>query len=181
MTRTRRLTFLAALIAVVAIGVPAVIAADPPASPGPPERARERAKAPRVEVTLSGTIERTTDDQGRPTFTLTANGTTYELSAGPKWFHGEGGGPLAAFVGKSVEVHGWQREGTTDVDVETIDGQALRAAGRPPWAGGPKAFGEGHPGWKAWMADGHPGRGLGREHAPGQLKEKPADAETDED
>jgi hypothetical protein len=74
-----------------------------------------------------------------------------------------------------VTVHGWQREGTTDVSVDTVDGVALRAAGRPPWAGGPKAVGERHPGWKAWKLNGEkPGRGLGRERAPGQLKDKPA-------
>ena len=29
-----------------------------------------------------------------------------------------------------------------------------------------------HPGWKPWMANGKPGKGLGRENAPGQLKDK---------
>ena len=174
MLRPHRLILLVALLAVVAVGVPAVLAADPSAPPGPPDHARERAKGPKMEVTLRGTIVRTTDEKGRPTFTLTENGMTYELSAGPKWFHGASGGPLAEFVGRSVEVHGWQREGSTDVSVDTVDGERVVPEGRPPWAGGPKALGEGHPGWKSWMADGHPGRGLGREHAPGQLKEKPA-------
>jgi hypothetical protein len=175
MTGSRRIVIAAALVTALAVGVPGVIAADPSPSPGPSERAAKPAKAPKVEVTLRGTIERTTDDKGRPTFTLTTGGTTYELSAGPKWFHGAGGGPLAAYVGKTVTIHGWQREGTTDVSVDTVDGVALRAAGRPPWAGGPKTLGERHPGWKAWKLNGErPGRGLGREHAPGQLKDKPA-------
>ena len=164
--------------------VPAVLAAEPSAPPSPPDHAREKAKAPKVEVTLNGTIERTTDDKGRPTFALTAGGTTYELSAGPKWFHGAGGGPLAEFVGRSVEVHGWQREGSTDVSVDTVDGERVLPEGRPPWAGGPRANGQRHPGWKPWKlwgSDERPARGLGREHAPGQLKEKPADADTSED
>jgi hypothetical protein len=181
----RRLPLLVAIVAILAVGVPVVMAADPSPKPGPPDHAGAKTKAPKVEVTLNGTIVQGTDDKGRPTFTMTAGGTTYELSAGPMWFHGTGGGPLAAHAGKSVEIHGWQREGTTDVSVDTVDGTALRAAGRPPWAGGPKALGERHPGWKAWKAEGangFPGRGLGRDHAPGQLKEKPADDEaTDSD
>lgn len=176
----RRLPIVVALVAAVAVGVP-VLAADP--SPGPPDHAATKAKtkAPKVEVTLSGTIEQSTDDKGRPTFTLTSGGTTYTLSAGPKWFHGAGGGPLAAYAGKSVEIHGWQREGTTDVSVDTVDGTRVVPAGRPAWAGGPKALGERHPGFKPWQtfgSDGHPGRGHGRENAPGQLKDKPADDET---
>ena len=55
---------------------------------------------------------------------------------------------------------------------ETVEGTALREGGKPPWAGGPWVVGETHPGWKPWMADGKPGKGLGRESAPGQLKDK---------
>jgi len=181
----RRLPLLVAIVAILAIGVPVVTAADPSPKPGPSERAAKPAKGPRVEVTLSGTINRTTDDKGRPTFTLTSGGTTYTLSAGPKWFYGTGGGPLATYAGKNVEIHGWKREGTTDVSVDTVDGARLLPTGRPAWAGGPKALGERHPGFKPWKADGadgFPGRGLGRDHAPGQLKDKSADDEaTDSD
>ena len=46
------------------------------------------------------------------------------------------------------------------------------APGKPPWAGGPWVVGETHPGWKPWMADGKPGKGHGRENAPGQLKKE---------
>ena len=63
---------------------------------------------------------------------------------------------------------GTTHEGTTELDVETVDGATLRAAGKPPWAGGPWVVGSTHPGWKPWMADGKPGKGLGREGAPGQ-------------
>lgn len=165
--------------AMFAFAVPA-FSAEPSAPPGK-EKApgQQKERAPQVEVTLNGTVERTTDERGRPVFTLTQGGTTWELSAGPKWWWGEDGGPLGAFVGKNVEIKGSHREGSTDVGVDSVDGQALRAenAGRPPWAGGPKVVGEKHPAWKAWQgarADGRRGDGLGRGAAPGQLKEKPA-------
>ena len=178
------LQLLVALVAAIAVGVPVVLAADPTPDPGATESTKpgrgpksEQAKAPKVEVTLRGTIQRTTDNQGRPTFTLTSGGSTYELSAGPKWFHGADGGPLAAYVGKNVEVHGWQREGTTDLSVDMVDSVRIVPAGRPVWAGGPKVHDERHPGWKPWHATGKQGHGLGRENAPGQLKDKPADDE----
>jgi hypothetical protein len=62
------------------------------------------------------------------------------------------------------------QEGDAEVDVDTVDGKAIRAPGKPPWAGGPWVVGPSHPGWKSWMADGKPGKGHGRENAPGQLK-----------
>jgi hypothetical protein len=133
-------------------------------------------QAPEIAVTLIGTVVKTADGKGRPTFTLTVGGVTWELSAGPKWYWGDKN-PLVAFVGKSVKVTGTHHEGETELDVETVDGTALRAAGKPPWAGGPKLQGERHPGWKAWKADkanGKPGKGHGREGAPGQLKDKSA-------
>ena len=75
-------------------------------------------------------------------------------------------------MGKSVSIAGSTHAGETELDVETVDGTALRAPGKPPWAGGPWVVGETHPGWKPWMADGKPGKGLGRENAPGQLKKQ---------
>ena len=172
-----------ALVAAFAVGVPAVLAADPSPSPAAAETAKpgkgpKDARAPRVEITLTGIIERTTDAKGRPTFTLTSGGTTYELSAGPKWYYGPGGGPLAAHVGTSTEVHGWHRDGSTKVSVDTVDGSRIVTTGRPPWAGGPKIHGQKHPGWKAWHEHGRRGHGLGRDGAPGQLKDKPPGDET---
>ncbi len=108
---------------------------------------------------------------GDPTYTLTADGKTWILSAGPPWFWGDKN-PLAASVGKSVAVVGTTDADGTDVDVQTIDGTALRGPGRPPWAGGPWVVGPTHPGWKDWMADGKPGNGHGRDDAPGQLKKE---------
>ena len=40
-----------------------------------------------------------------------------------------------------------------EVEVETVDGVALREPGRPPWAGGWKAVGSAHPGWSQDKAD----------------------------
>ncbi len=103
---------------------------------------------------------------------MTVDGVTWELSAGPKWFWGNNH-PLAAFVGKTVQVTGTYHAGETELDVATIDGKALRAAGKPPWAGGPKAVGNAHPGWN----NGKPGKGHGRDSAPGQRKDKSEDAD----
>lgn len=161
----------------LAVAVP-VVAADPPG------QARDKSKAPEIAITVSGTVAQTTDTKGRPTFELTAGGTTWELSAGPKWYWGANS-PLKAYVGKNVEVAGTHREGSTDLSVQTIDGTSIRAAGRPPWAGGPKAVGERHPGFKAWKTRGGNGKGKGngRATAPGQLKDKaskPDEPDTDE-
>lgn len=125
------------------------------------------AKTPEIATSLIGAVASSEDAKGRATFTMTVGGVIWELSAGPKWFWGANN-PLAAFVGKTVEVTGTYHAGETELDVDTIDGKALRAPGKPPWAGGPKVVGKTHPGWK----DGKPGKGHGREHAPGQNKDK---------
>ena len=156
----RSLLVLAGLAAVLLIAAPAFAA-----NPSPkPEKAQ---KGPEIARTLTGVVSMATDAKGRPTFTMTVDGVTWELSAGPKWFWGDKN-PLAAFVGKTVEVTGTARAGGSDLDVVTVDGKALRAAGKPPWAGGPKVVGQSHPGWK----DGKPGKGYGRDGAPGQNKDK---------
>ncbi len=121
---------------------------------GKPDKAD---KGPEVDVTVQGTVQQTTDGQGRPAFTLTAAGKTWELSAGPPWFWGDKN-PLKPYVGKSVTIAGSTDDGGTELDVETVDGTAIRAPGKPPWAGGPWVVGPTHPGWKPWMADGKPGK-----------------------
>jgi hypothetical protein len=180
----RRLRFLVvggAMVAALAIAIP-VVGADPSPSAGPPGQTKphkspnpnkpdKAAKGPEVAVTVTGTVTKGTDDKGRPTYSVTAGGKTWQLSAGPSWYWGDRN-PLDAYVGKSVSIAGSAHAGGTELDVETIDGKALREGGKPPWAGGPWVVGESHPGWKPWMADGKPGRGLGRENAPGQLKDK---------
>lgn len=158
--RRRPLLIVAGLVAVLLIAGPA-FGANPSAKP---DKAQ---KGPEIARTLTGVVTSTTDAKGRPSFAMTVDGVTWELSAGLKWFWGDSN-PLAAYVGKTVEVTGTYRAGETDLDVLTVDGKALRAAGKPPWAGGPKVVGSAHPGWK----DGKPGKGYGREHAPGQNKDK---------
>lgn len=148
--------------------------ANPNASTEPeesakPDKAAKPDKGPETTVTLKGTVDKVVDGNGRTTFTMTVDGTTWDLSAGPPWFWGDNN-PLAAYVGKSVTVVGTTRTGDTEVDVDTVDGQALRAPGKPPWAGGPWVVGPTHPGWKDWMAGGKPGNGQGKDSAPGQLK-----------
>ena len=170
-----------AMVVALAIAIP-VMGADPSPSGGPPgqskppkaakpDKAAKAAKTPEVAVTVQGTVSKGTDKDGHPAYTVTADGKTWELSAGPSWYWGDKN-PLDVYVGKSVSIAGSAHEGETELDVETVNGTALRAPGKPPWAGGPWTVGETHPGWKSWMADGKPGRGLGRENAPGQLKDK---------
>jgi hypothetical protein len=174
---------LVAGFAVVAISIP-VLAASPPPSAAPagsaaphasakPEKSAKPDKGPETAISLKGTVQKTVDGDGRPTYTTTVDTKTWTLSAGPTWFWGDKN-PLAAFVGKSVTVAGTTHSGEAEVDVETVDGKALREEGKPPWAGGPWVVGPIHPGWKDWMADGKPGNGHGRENAPGQLKKDSA-------
>ncbi len=162
-----------------ALAAAPVLAADASAPPAPPGQTKPKpdkpgkpdkaAKGPELAITVTGTVEASTDGKGRPEYTITVSGTTWALSAGPKWF-AAAASPLKAAVGDSVTVVGTHREGDTDLDVETIDGKAVREDGRPAWAGGPSWVGQQHPGWKAWKLNGKPGRGLGREGAPGQNK-----------
>ena len=180
--RSRRISLVGlALVAGLAIAIP-VMGADPSPSNVPPGQAKpdkspnpnkpdKAAKGPEVAVTVQGTVTKATDENGRPTYNLTAGGKTWELSAGPGWYWGDTN-PLNTYVGKSVSIVGSTRAGDTELDVESVDGKALREGGKPPWAGGPWVVGKTHPGWKDWMAGGKPGKGLGRANAPGQLKDK---------
>ncbi len=152
-----------ALVAVLAIAIPA-LGADPSASPGASGHAKEpkASKGPEIALTLTGTVDRTTDAKGRPTFAMTVGGVTWELSAGPKWYWLDKN-PLAAYVGKSVKVAGSYHAGKNKLHVESVDGKVIRTPGKPPWAGGPKKLGKIHPGF---------GHGQGRDGAPGQRKDK---------
>lgn len=193
----RRLLLAGAVIAGLAISVPVLGASPSPFASAPPTASpsasaapaankapvaspepskapkAKKAKSPEIAATVTGTIRQGTDAKGRPTFTITAGGTTWTLEAGPSWYWGDKN-PLKASVGKSVTVVGSHKTGATDLDIDTVNGKAIRAAGKPPWAGGPWVVGSAHPGWKSWMADGKPGKGLGRENAPGQNKDEPA-------
>ena len=115
-----------------------------------PKVAKE--KTPSVDVTLSGTVAARTDADGNPEYTLSVGSTTYTIDAGPSWYWKDKN-PLKPFVGKRVTVVGEQKQGSTEVDVLTVDGKALREPGKPPWAGGWKVVGKDHPGWSQDKAD----------------------------
>jgi len=129
------------------IAVP-TLAADPPA-PGKPDKA---ARPPATPLTVSGVVRASTDASGVTSYTVRSGGTTYTLEAGPSWFFGDKH-PLKRFVGMDVTIAGERRPGSNEVRVDTVDGAALRSAGKPPWAGGWKAVGAAHPGWTQEKAD----------------------------
>ncbi|HUG29805.1 MAG TPA: hypothetical protein VMQ65_04715 [Candidatus Limnocylindria bacterium] len=159
------LTAAAALVA-VALAVPAL--AGQPSSP--PGQAKE--KVEKSPITLNGTIQKSTDADGDAVYTLADGGTTYTLEAGPKWFFGDDY-PLEPYVGQDVTVEGEIADGSTEVDVNSIDGTELRGEGKPPWAGGWKQVGERHPGWSQEKADRFEAK-FGGCFPPGQCKDKPA-------
>lgn len=171
-----------ALIVVVALALP-VLAADPSANPSAspaaggggkpdksakPDKANKGNKTPEIAITLRGAVVAATDAKGRPTFSLSSGGTTYELEAGPAWFWGANN-PLTKFAGKTVTIAGEVHVGGTEVDVLTVDGAAIRAPGKPPWAGGWKVQGEKHPGWSQAKADKHKAK-FGDCWPPGKCK-----------
>jgi hypothetical protein len=164
---TRRPTILLpfAALLLVALAVP-VLAAKPSSPPG-----QAKDKVPAAPITLTGTIQTATDAEGATTYTLRDGGTTYTLEAGPAWFFGDAH-PLKPYVGKSVRVEGEVAEGSTEVSVKSVDGVALRAEGKPPWAGGWKRVGQLHPGWSQEKADRFKAK-FGDCFPPGQCKDKP--------
>jgi hypothetical protein len=191
------LTVLAILIAVIAL--PA-LAADPSASPSAssspaataapaatakpskapkPDKAAKPEKGPETDVTLTGTVGTRTDADGRTEYTLTTTTKTVVLEAGPPWFFGDNH-PLKAYVGKKVTITGTQRAGADEVEVTAVDGKAIRAAGKPPWAGGWKRVGAKHPGWTQEKWDRWQTRASAKAKAlgvdcfpPGLCKDKP--------
>src|SRR6185369_6971952 len=97
-------------IVALAIAIP-VLGADPSSPPGQTkpdkspnpgqqkkaEKGAKEAKTPEIAITVTGTVQQATDGEGRPTFTLTADGKTWGLSAGPTWYRGAKN-PLATYV-----------------------------------------------------------------------------------
>jgi hypothetical protein len=148
-----------AAVVVALVAVPA-LAAKPD---------KDSAKA---SITISGTVQVAADADGKDAYTLRDGGTTYQLEAGPAWFFGDKY-PLKPFVGKNVTIVGEVAEGSTEVDVESVDGTALRTPGRPPWAGGWRVVGAAHPGWSQAKADRMHDK-FGDCFPPGQCKDKPA-------
>ena len=162
MNRHRMLAAIGLIALLVALAVPAFAAKpssplgqanEPAAKPNsPPGQAHKPDKAPKAAITITGTIQESTGADGRAVFTLQDGGTTYTLDGGPSWFYGDDH-PLKKYVGQTVTVAGEVADGSTEIEVETVDGTALREPGRPPWAGGWKVVGERHPGWSQDKAD----------------------------
>ena len=171
MTRRPPVLLLALAILSIAVALPS-LAAEPSAAPGPgkSQQAKE-AKVPKDPVTLTGTVSVTTDAEGNSTYTLVSGGVTYTLEAGPSWFHGDNH-PLKPFVGTSVTIAGEKAADSTEVEVKTVNGTAIRGEGKPPWAGGWKRVGEKHPGWSQEKADRFAAK-FGDCFPPGQCKTKP--------
>jgi len=183
------LSLIGLLVAIVALpalaadpsGAPTASAApeaskEPRASKAPkapkPERGPKERKAPGATVTVAGNVATRTNADGETEYTITSGGKTLTLEAGPSWFFKDKH-PLKSFVGKRVTIVGEQRAGETEIDVETVDGKRLREPGKPPWAGGWKVVGEGHPGWTQEKADRFKAK-FGGCFPPGQCKDKPA-------
>ena len=148
------LAVLALVVLAIVVAIP-VLGASPAPSGGPGNdngngKGPKGSHEPEVQVTLKGTVAATTAADGSVDYTLAADGKTVHLEAGPKWFWGDKN-PLKAFVGKSVTIVGEQSG--DEVDVQTVDGTAIRAPGKPPWAGGWKVVGKAHPGWSQAKAD----------------------------
>lgn len=112
----------------------------------------DKAETPEAQTTLKGTVGTKTNADGETQYTLTVGSTAYILEAGPAWYWKDNN-PLKAYVGKSVTVVGEQEHGSTSVDVQSVDGKAIREPGKPPWAGGWKVVGKDHPGWSQDKAD----------------------------
>ena len=144
----------ALIVLAVIVAIP-VLAASPPPSGGPGNgngngHGADKSHEPEVQVTLHGLVSATTDADGETGYTIAADGKTLHLEAGPPWFWGDKN-PLKVAVGKSVTIVGEQSG--DEVDVQSIDGTAVRPPGKPPWAGGPNAVGSIHPGWSQAKAD----------------------------
>ena len=173
MTRRPAVLIVAIAALLILVAIP-VLAASPSPGPGSNGRGPEEKppKAPELAVTLNGTVEASTDTSGKTTYTLRSGGKTYTLEAGPAWFFGDQN-PLKPYVGKSVTIVGEQAAGSSELEVTSVDGTALRAPGRPPWAGGWKVVGERHPGWSQEKADRFKAK-FGDCFPPGHCKDKPA-------
>ena len=150
---TRRPTLVLAVMALVLLVAVPVLAGQPTGAPGKSAApGQQKTKVAEAPITISGTVESSTDADGNASYTLTDGGTTYALDAGPGWFFGDDY-PLKPYVGKAVTIIGEKADGSNEVDVVSVDGKALREPGKPPWAGGWKVVGERHPGWSQDKAD----------------------------
>lgn len=147
------LAALAVLVLAIAVALPA-LAAPPDAKPGPeaskPAKVPKADRSPEVTVTVKGLVSSTKRADGTTDITIAADGKTLHLRVGPPWYVAATS-PLTPFVGKTVTIVG-EQDGDT-IDVDTIDGVGVLGPGKPPWAGGWKKFGAGHPGWSQAKVD----------------------------
>ena len=148
-------------LAPLAAPTPAAEPAAKPAATPKPAKVPDANEGP-IE-TRTGTLGTRTDVDGDVEYVL--NGV--ELSVGPPWYWGTNN-PLKGCDGTSVTVTGRME---TDPPSTKANGKAndadgpefevyavtcggkvipVRAEGKPPWAGGPKAVGERHPGYAGW-------------------------------
>jgi len=129
------------------------------------------AKAPETSITASGKVAQiTVNGEGRYILQDGAGKTLYYLEVGPPWYYKSvsKAHPLDKYANQQATVTGVVEQARakgpkpgkgnakqkaaapTDapvLSVYTINGEKLRDAGRPPWAGGPKSV-PGHPGSK---------------------------------
>ena len=166
----RSLRYALVAVALVALAAVPVLAGGGNSGNAP---GQQKDKVAKLEITISGTIEKAAAAEGKSEYTLADGGTTYILRAGPPWFFAAGEYPLDPFVGDSVTIVGEHAEGSNEVDVISVNGTVLRAEGKPPWAGGWKRVGEAHPGWSQEKADRMKAK-FGDCFPPGQCKDKPA-------
>lgn len=142
------------------VGVAAVN--HPSGEPSPTALAR----APAVETregtleTLEGTLETRQDADGGTVYRVSHGTSSVPLGVGPPWFYGDEH-PLADLIGERITVVGQIDGGTPDqqaaqqasgdeqssFEVYSVNGTELRTPGKPPWAGGPAAVGDRHPGF----------------------------------
>ena len=157
---------LASAVALLAIAIPVLAASPSPSgAPGKSEKPGKAEKGPETPISLRGTVQQSSDADGHQTYTVSVDGKTWTLSAGPPWFWGDKN-PLGAYVGKAVTIAGTTRAGDAEVDVETVNGKALREPGKPPWAGGPWVVGPTHPGWRTGWPTASPARATARSTRP---------------
>lgn len=138
---------------------------EPTATPRP-EKATETPDADEVITTLTGVLATKKDADGDVEYSI----GDVRLGVGPPWYWGERH-PLAGLVGQTITVTGHMETGKPakagakakdagpEFEVLIVNGTVIRAPGKPPWAGGPKAVGASHPGYTGWSKNHGKGNG----------------------
>jgi hypothetical protein len=152
----RKTPWLVATSAAFALGI-AIFGVAAAASPPPTTTPTETPEVEPASVPLTGELTTVKATDGDTEYLV---GTT-RISVGPSWFWGTKN-PLAGLVGTTVTVTGHMDDGTgpakdttstttkvhvPEFEVYAVNDKTIRAAGKPAWAGGPKAVGAAHPGF----------------------------------